>query len=61
MLTTVDRVIARLTLKHPMSDRQADAVRDDAAQFASQLLENYKGLLVQRSISAEPPTKPSAS
>ncbi|HEY8332478.1 MAG TPA: hypothetical protein VIQ05_01685 [Tardiphaga sp.] len=61
MLTTVDRVIARLTWKHPMADRQVRAVRDDATQFAAQLLENYKSHLVQRSLCPEPPTKPTAS
>jgi hypothetical protein len=61
MLTTVDRVIARLSLKHSISDRQMGAARNDAAQFALQLLENYKGQLVQRSLCPEPPPKPSAS
>jgi hypothetical protein len=61
MLTTVDRVIARLSLKTPISDRQTDAARHDAAQFAAQLLENYKGQLAQRSLYPEAPPKPTAS
>jgi hypothetical protein len=61
MLTTVDRVIARLNLKHPASNRQTVAARDDAAQFATQLLDNYKGQLAQRSLYPEAQPKPTAS
>lgn len=61
MLTTVDRVIARLSLKHPVSGNHTAAARDDAAQFASQLLENYKGQLAQRGLYPGSPPKPTAS
>lgn len=49
MLTTVDRVIAKLSRKLPTSDAQSADVRDDAVQFAAKLLENYKGQLSRRS------------
>jgi hypothetical protein len=48
MLTTVDRVIAKLSQKLPASAAQAADVRDDAMQFAAQLLETYKGQLSRR-------------
>jgi hypothetical protein len=54
MLTTVDRVIARLSAEHPMSDAQSAAVHDDATEFAAKLLENYKGQLSRRSWTDQP-------
>jgi len=61
MLTTVDRVIARLTFKHPVADLQGGAACDDAAQFAARLLENYKAQLAERSLEAARTTPPSSS
>lgn len=48
MQSVLDRVVSTLTLRHPMSESQSQAVRDDAVQFAAQLLENYKTQLSQR-------------
>jgi hypothetical protein len=56
MQAVVDRVIRSFMSKHPislrdpMSDGQSKAVRDDATEFARQLLENYKGQLAQRDL-----------
>ena len=56
MQATVDRVLrtfrARLpvSLHDPMSDAQPRAVRDEATDFAAQLLENYKGQIARRNL-----------
>lgn len=49
MQPVIDRIIAKFTLKQPMSETQSQAVRDDAARFAAELLENYRSQLVRRS------------
>ena len=56
MQAAVDRVLrtfrARLpiSLRDPMSDAQPRAVRDEATDFAAQLLENYRGQLARRTL-----------
>ena len=56
MQAAVDRVIrtfrARLpaSFHDPMSDEQTQAVRDEATDFAAQLLENYRGQLARRTL-----------
>jgi hypothetical protein len=55
MHTAVDRVIRSFLSKHPaslhpsMSGAQSEAARDEAQDFATQLLENYKNQLARRS------------
>jgi hypothetical protein len=60
MLTTADRVIAKLTLQHPTADAPSVAASDDAAQFAAQLLENYRCQLSRRLV-ADPSPQSNAS
>ena len=56
MQAAVDRVIRSFTSKHPvslrnpMSDAESKAERDEATEFATQLLDNYKGQLAQRGL-----------
>lgn len=48
MQSALDRVVAALTPRHPMSKSESQNVREDAVKFAAQLLENYKIQLAQR-------------
>jgi len=52
MQAVVDRVKRAFTLNHPISDRQAEAIRRDATEFAIDLLANYKSQLAQRTLNA---------
>jgi hypothetical protein len=51
MQAVVDRVMRAFTLKHPISDEEAEAVRKEAAAFAAELLEKYKDQLARRTLS----------
>ena len=48
MQAAVERVFRSFTLKQPALHEAADS-RDDATDFAAQLLNNYKTQLLQRS------------
>jgi hypothetical protein len=48
MQTTVDRVMRAFTLKHPIPDEEAEAIRKEVTAFASELLEKYKDQLARR-------------
>jgi hypothetical protein len=56
MQAVVDRVIRSFTskppvaLRNPMFDAESKAARDEATEFATQLLDNYKGQLAQRGL-----------
>ena len=52
MQAVVDRVKRAFTLNHPISDRQAEAIRRDATEFAIDLLAKYKSQLAQRTLNA---------
>jgi hypothetical protein len=51
MQAVVDRVMRALTLKHPISDQEAEAIRREATEFAIDLLAKYKNQLAQRTLS----------
>jgi hypothetical protein len=51
MQAVVDRVMRAFTLKHPISDEEAETVRKEAAAFAAELLEKYKDQLARRTLS----------
>jgi hypothetical protein len=51
MQAVVDRVKRAFTLNHPISDREAEAIRRDATEFAIDLLAKYKSQLAQRTLS----------
>lgn len=53
MQTVIDHVISKFSIKQPMSDAQSQAVRDEAAQFAAQLLANYNNYLARRSLRSD--------
>lgn len=53
MLAVIDQVIAKFSPKQPMSDSRSQAVRDEAAEFAAQLLVKYKNHLTTRSLKAD--------
>jgi hypothetical protein len=48
MQAIVDKVMRAFTFKHPVSDDEAKLVRQEAADFAAELLENYKSRLARR-------------
>jgi hypothetical protein len=52
MQAVVDRVKRALTLNHPISDREAEAIRRDATEFVIDLLAKYKSQLEQRTLTA---------
>jgi hypothetical protein len=52
MQAIVDKVMRVLTFKHPVSDDEAKRVRQEATDFAAELLENYKNQLAQRTLRA---------
>jgi hypothetical protein len=51
MQAVVDRVMRALTLKHPLSDEEAEAIRREANEFAIDLLAKYKSQLAHRTLS----------
>jgi hypothetical protein len=50
MQAVVDRVMRAFTLKHPISDQEADAIRQEATEFAADLLAKYKSQLAHRTL-----------
>ncbi|MEA2821138.1 MAG: hypothetical protein QOJ86_3142 [Bradyrhizobium sp.] len=50
MQDVVDRVKRAFTLNQPISDREAEAIRRDATEFAINLLAKYKSQLAQRTL-----------
>ena len=50
-MEAVDRVMRAFTLKHPISDQEAEAVRREATEFAAELLEKYKSKFAHRTLS----------
>jgi hypothetical protein len=51
MQAVVDRVMRAFTLKHPISDEEADAIRREAKELANDLLAKYKSQLAHRTLS----------
>jgi hypothetical protein len=51
MQAVVDRVMRAFTLKHPISEQEAEAIRQEAVEFAADLLEKYKKQLAHRTLS----------
>jgi hypothetical protein len=51
MQAAVNRVMRAFTLKHPISDEEAEAVRKEVTAFAAELLEKYKDQLARRTLS----------
>jgi hypothetical protein len=52
MRAVVERVMRAFTLKNPPPGSEADDARRSPAEFAAELLENYRAQLLQR---AQPP------
>jgi hypothetical protein len=52
MQAIVDKVIRAFAFKHPGSDAEAKLARQEATDFASELLENYKSQLAHRALRA---------
>jgi hypothetical protein len=52
MQAIVDKVMRVFAFKHPVSDDEAEPVRQEATDFAAELLENYKSQLAQRRLRA---------
>ena len=50
MQAVVDRVMRAFTLKQPISDEEAKAVRKEVTEFAAGLLEKYKDQLARRTL-----------
>jgi hypothetical protein len=50
MQAVVERVMRVFTLKHPISDEEAEAVRKEVTEFAAGLLEKYKDQLARRTL-----------
>jgi hypothetical protein len=50
MQDVVDRVKRAFTLNQPISDREAEAIRRDATEFAIDLLAKYKSQLARRTL-----------
>ena len=50
MQDVVERVKRAFTLNQPISDREAEAIRRDATEFAIGLLAKYKSQLAQRTL-----------
>ena len=50
MQAVVDRVMRAFTLKHPISDQEAEAIRREATEFAIDLLAKYKSRLAHRAL-----------
>jgi hypothetical protein len=51
MQVVVNRVMRPFTLKHPISDEEAEVVRREVTEFAARLLEKYKDQLARRTLS----------
>jgi hypothetical protein len=52
MQAIVEKVMRVFAFKHPVSEDDAERVREEAAEFAAELLENYKSELARRSFRA---------
>jgi hypothetical protein len=52
MQAVVDRMMRAFTLKYPISDQEAEAIRREANQFAIDLLAKYKTQLAHRTLGA---------
>jgi hypothetical protein len=52
MQAIVDKVMRVFTFKHPVSNGDAELMRQEATDFAADLLENYKSQLARRTHSA---------
>lgn len=52
MQAVVDRVMRAFAIRHPMSDEQSNAVRQEVTEFAAELLEKYKSQLARRALSS---------
>jgi hypothetical protein len=50
MQAALDRVMCAFTLKHRLSDQEAEAVRKEVTEFAAGLLEKYKDKLARRTL-----------
>jgi len=50
MQAVVDRVKRAFTLNQPISDREAEAVRREATEFAIDLLAKYREQLARRTL-----------
>ena len=61
MLTTVDRVLCRLSLKSPVPDGQTGAARDEATSIALHLLQTYQDQLSRRGLPQDYTPSPKAA
>ena len=50
MPAVVDRVMRAFTPKHPVSDEEAEAIRQEAMEFAIDLLAKYKSQFADRTL-----------
>ena len=51
MQAAAGRVMRAFTLKHPIPDEEAEAIRKEVTAFATELLEKYKDQLARRTLS----------
>jgi hypothetical protein len=52
MQAIVDKVIRAFAFKHPGSEAEGKLARQEATDFAAELLENYKNQLARRTLRA---------
>jgi hypothetical protein len=52
MQAIVDKVMRVFTFKNPVSENEAKLVRQEATDFAAELLENYRSQLARRTLGA---------
>lgn len=52
MQAVVNRVVRAFTLKHSISDQEADAIRREATEFAIDLLAKYQNQLAGRTLTS---------
>lgn len=50
MQTVVDRVMRAFAIKHPLTEAESRAIRQEVTEFAAELLEKYKTQLAQRAL-----------
>ena len=50
MQAVVERVMRAFSLKHPISDQEAEAIRREATEFAINLLAKYQSQLAHRTL-----------
>jgi hypothetical protein len=52
MQAIVDKVMRIIAFRHPLSDEGGNPARQEATEFATELLQNYKSQLARRNFGA---------